>query len=883
VTATDGTNIDMFSANGSPGTSWASSGSSGVAVDGSGNVWVSSATDNVVREYDQSGSLLQTVNSLALSGPKGVAVSGKLFVADAGNDRVARFGTDGSFETSWTVTGVLGVAVSGSTVLVTDGTNVRSYSFDGVAGTTWSSAGAKGIAVDGSGNVWVASNAGVVRSYSPAGVLRFTVGAGILSDPVALSVAGGKLYVADAGDGTIKKFSTSFGYSFEWGQYLNTLHDGVEDNPIGVAADLAGNVYVTNTDQDVIQEYDIAGNWIRDIGGTGTTFGLLENPQAVAIAPSGVLYVADTTNQRVQRFSAAGAWQAAWGSYGTAAGMFNNPAGIAIDSSGNVYVADTGNNRIQKFDADGNFLTSWGGYGTSTGQLKSPRGLTVVGSSVWVADSANNRVQRFSTAGTFQSVIGSFGSSDGKLSAPQDVAVDGEGTLWVVEKNNNRIQRYSAAGAFLSKLGSYGLDAGQFDGPSGLEIDAAGNVLVADTKNDRVEVFIDANGPDVTFLTGPGTATTSPSASFTFSANEPGSTFGCKLDGALTWTPCVSGVSYSSLAEGSHTLAARATDTNGFVGNPATYTWAVDVTPPTVSITNTPVSPSSSTSPSFSFTSSEQGSTFLCKLDTATPSSCGSPKAVSVTNGDHTFKVWAIDPAGNQSTTPAMHSWTVDTTPPTVTIDSGPSGWVALTDATFKFSSGDATATFECHMDGASFVPCASPTTYSSLSAAQHTFYVRAIDDLGNISADKTRTFTVDLSDHKPDSLISTGKTYVGDGIYNTTGINQAKTKKQGVNTLATFTLRFENDGTDKDTYTIKGAGSKKGYDVTYWIGTTTYTTKVTAGTLTFVLGPGQYKLLTMRVRVGASGKSSASFLVNATSGHDPTKSDVVKGIVKRV
>jgi hypothetical protein len=139
------------------------------------------------------------------------------------------------------------------------------------------------------------------------------------------------------------------------------------------------------------------------------------------------------------------------------------------------------------------------------------------------------------------------------------------------------------------------------------------------------------------------------------------------------------------------------------------------------------------------------------------------------------------------------------------------------------------------------------------------------------------------MDDHRPDALISTGTTYVGNKVYNTTGSNQTKTSKKGVGASAIFTLRFENDGSDTDVYTIQGPGSVKGYSVGYWIGTTSYTTKVTSGTLKFTLDPGEFKTLTLRVKVGSTGKSSASFLVKATSQHDATKVDAVKAVVKRV
>ena len=86
----------------------------------------------------------------------------------------------------------------------------------------------------------------------------------------------------------------------------------------------------------------------------------------------------------------------------------------------------------------------------------------------------------------------------------------------------------------------------------------------------------------------------------------------------------------------------------------ATFT---DTTPPVTSITGTPSDPSSDPTPSFSFTSSEPNSTFLCSLDGATPTSCTSPRFVSVNNGQHVFTVQAFDQAGNPGNV-ASFSWT---------------------------------------------------------------------------------------------------------------------------------------------------------------------------------------------------------------------------------
>ncbi len=855
---------------------------------------MSSVADGVVREYDQTGALLTTIGAGILTSPHGVTVStatGKLFVADTGNNRIARFTiATGALDTSWTVVGVTGVAVNGAVIYAAAGNFVRPYATSGSAQTAWASNGATDVSVDGSGNIWVSSSDGVVREYNSSKALIATIGSGVLSAPVGLAVAGGRLYVADPAADTVYRFSFA-SFDTAWGEYPGP---GVEDAPSGIAVDASNNVYVTSRAGDKIQKFDQTGAFLLDWGSHGSGNGQLIDPAAIAVAPSGLVYVTDTGNNRIEVFDQSGVYQMQWGSFGTNASLkqMDAPSGIAIDAAGNVYVADFGNSRIEKFGAAGAYVTSWGLYGNGDGQFNEPRGLAVDATgNVWVADSKNNRIQEFTSGGAFLAKWGGSGVSgvsssaaDGKFSRPYDLDFDAEGSMWVADRNNHRIQRMTTAGTYLSKLGTQGLDIGQFNFPSGIAVDGAGLVSVADSSNNRVQVFIDANGPDTTFTGGPATVTTQTTATFTFTANEPGATFECTIDGggAGPWSPCTSGVQFNGVAEGSHTVYVRAADAASNLGDPATYDWAVDLTPPTVSIDTSPSTPTNSTNANVTYHSSDANSTYMCSLDGSTPASCGASYSSTVGNGDHTFDVWAIDAAGNQSTNPAEATWTVDTTPPNVLIDSGPTGYVRTTNASFSFHSGDAGATFECHLDSLAWAACTSPEAYSSLPEGQHTFYVRAIDALGNTSNDKTQVWTIDLQVHKPDVSIGYGGKYVGGNVYNSTATNQIKTVKTPAGKTITFAIRVENDGTDTDSYTMVGGGSAKGYTVSYFVGTSDYTTKVTNGTYTFSLASGAYKSLTMKVKVGSAGKASWSSLVKVTSGHEPSKLDAVKGIIKR-
>ncbi|HEY2935724.1 MAG TPA: hypothetical protein VGJ25_03940, partial [Gaiellaceae bacterium] len=281
--------------------------------------------------------------------------------------------------------------------------------------------------------------------------------------------------------------------------------------------------------------------------------------------------------------------------------------------------------------------------------------------------------------------------------------------------------------------------------------DAAGNL---DASPAGFTWTIDTAAPDTTIDTSPPNASSSGSASFTFSA-EAGASFECALDGGA-YAACTSPKSYTGLADGSHTFQVRAKDAAGNTdATPASFTWTIDSTAPETTIGASPANPSSSGSADFSF-SSEAGATFECALDAGAFAACTSPKSYTgLTDGSHTFQVRAKDAAGNTDATPASFTWTIDSTAPETTIGSQPSSPSSSAGADFTFSS-EAGATFECALDAGGFAPCASPKSYTGLADGLHTFSVRAKDAAGNTDATPASfAWTIDTT--APDTTIGTG------------------------------------------------------------------------------------------------------------------------------
>jgi NHL repeat/Bacterial Ig-like domain/RTX calcium-binding nonapeptide repeat (4 copies) len=508
-------------------------------------------------------------------------------------------------------------------------------------------------------------------------------------------------------------------------------------------------------------------------GSVGTGNGQFTLPTRVATDSSGV-YVSDTGSHRIQKFNSSGGFSAKWGATflglpvaGTGNGEFNSPQGIATDSSSNFYVADTTNDRIQKFSSTGTYTTQWGGVGTGNGQFSLPQGIATDSlNNVYVADTGNNRIQKFSSTGTYMTQWGGAGTANGQFASPSGVAVDSSGNVYVADSGNNRIQKFDSSGTFLAKWGTAGTGNGQFGASTTLDVATGShdNVIVADTGNNRIQKF----RPIGTFITTWGTPGTG-SSQF----NGPSGV-------AVDSSHAVDSFDYVYVVDRANNRIQKFHET--------------DTTSPDTTILTGP-SGTSSANVSFTFSSTEspllspQG--FECSLDAAEWASCGSPKAYSsLSDGSsHTFRVRAVDAAGNPDPSPDSRSFTVDATPPDTTLDSGPSDPTNDATPTFGFSS-EPGASFQCRFDSGSFGACSGPgnthTPASALADGSHTFYVRAMDAVGNPDpSPDSQTFTVDTV--APNTGIASGPTDPTMDSTPTFGFNASEGG-------STFECRFDSD-----------------------------------------------------------------------------------------
>lgn len=263
--------------------------------------------------------------------------------------------------------------------------------------------------------------------------------------------------------------------------------------------------------------------------------------------------------------------------------------------------------------------------------------------------------------------------------------------------------------------------------------------------------MIDTVSPETTIQSTPSEPSSGFSASFTYESSEPQSTFRCQLDSGPIQVCAAAGKSYFSLSNGVHAFRVWATDNAGNKDETSdehvftVNTVLGDLTPPDTLIATAPSNPSPSSDASFAYSSSEQGSTFQCRLDGAAFASCD-PSGVayrSLPNGAHTFEVRATDLAGNTDSVPATYSWKVDAPLPNTRITKGPPGRIQLRGGkklrvSFRLASDRPGSTFRCRLDRAPFKPCGETKSVVA-KPGRHRFEAYAIDTLGNVETTPAR------------------------------------------------------------------------------------------------------------------------------------------------
>jgi subtilisin family serine protease/sugar lactone lactonase YvrE len=273
----------------------------------------------------------------------------------------------------------------------------------------------RGIALDSKDQVWVADSGNSrISKFDHAGKPLATYGAkgsalGQFgeSSPAAIAVdPEGNVWAADTSNNRLQELNSE-------GKFLKAVGWGVKDGSAKL---------------ELCESSCQAG-----IAGSGQ--GQLDHPQGMALDAKGNVWVADSANNRLEEFNPKGEYL---GQLKTTASATD----LAFDAEGDIWVAEPSRNRIARYSPAGELLIEAGSEGTGNGQFKAPSGIGMNEGNVWVADSENNRVQILNPKGEYLASFGEAGSGEGQLSYPRDVAFDSEGNAWVSDSHNSRIQKW---------------------------------------------------------------------------------------------------------------------------------------------------------------------------------------------------------------------------------------------------------------------------------------------------------------------------------------------------------------------------------------------------------------------------------------------------------
>lgn len=220
--------------------------------------------------------------------------------------------------------------------------------------------------------------------------------------------------------------------------------------------------------------------YATSIGSKGDKPGQFHNPVGLAVDASGNIYVADTHNKRLQKIDPDGEAREVW------AEGIERPMHLALGRDGRLLVPVFQADEIRVFDGPGPPVETFGGdwVDAPAGVAQGPDGI------YYVADFYNHRLHVVSPAGELEKTIGREGKAPGEFTYPTDVAVEPDGTVWIADAYAHRLQAFSPDLKHQRTIGGWGKEkAGRFRVATGIDVGPQGKLYVADFKNDRVQVL----------------------------------------------------------------------------------------------------------------------------------------------------------------------------------------------------------------------------------------------------------------------------------------------------------------------------------------------------------------------------------------------------------
>src|SRR5579862_2805211 len=508
----------------------------GIAVDGSGNIYIADVNNCIVRKVDTTNTITTIAgkpNQCGYGGDGGPAASallyhpstlaldgsGNLFIADQANCRIRKLVLTTGVITTYVGTGV---------------TVACNYGGDGGPATSALVNNPTGVAVDTAGNLYfsdtnnyrirmVTKATGTITTVAGNGTAGYSGDAGPATsaeirqvyEGVAVNGAGTTVTIADTGNTRIRQFTVGgnittigdstgcIGFSGDTGPALSACFN----SPQGVAVTAGGNIFVTDQNNNRVREFTVGGN-INTVTGNGSN----STPTLSAgVPPQGV--------------------------------VLNFPYDLLIDPANNIFVNDSNNCLVRELVHSTNLVnffagtgvcgdTGSGGAATSAELQKNYATARDSNGNIYIADTLNCIVRMVNNAGiisTFAGVAGHCGySGDGGPATSANVnqvfglAVDSQNNLYIADYYNQAIRKVS--GGTITTVAGNGIrgflgdgdpaTVGELNDPVGLAFDGAGNLYIAEEGNCIIRELVASTGflqtvvgiPDLCGFSGDGTA-----------------------------------------------------------------------------------------------------------------------------------------------------------------------------------------------------------------------------------------------------------------------------------------------------------------------------------------------------------------------------------------